>query len=93
MNDLDAQAEHLFDPVLAPALVPCIHPQLRKARKALSYTLQQQSDPVLIGDLGTVDLGFENQPFRIYKQVSLASANLLAAVVTPCFATDPARLG
>ena len=58
MNDLDAQAEHLFHPVLAPALVPGIHPQVRKARKVFSYTLQQQLDPVLIGDLGAVNLGF-----------------------------------
>lgn len=58
MNDLDAQAEHLFYPVLAPALVPGIHPQVRKARKAISYTLEQQFDPVLIWDLGTVNLGF-----------------------------------
>src|SRR5688500_10611824 len=53
MNDLDAQAEHLFCPLLAPALVPGIHPQVRKAPKALSYTLKQQFDPVLIGDLGS----------------------------------------
>ncbi len=60
---------------------------------AFASGLQKQLDPVLVGHLGTVDLGFENQPFRIYEQVSLAPANLLAAVVTPCFATDPARLG
>jgi hypothetical protein len=50
MNDLDVQTKHLFHPALAPALVASIHPQVRKARKAISYTLQQQFDPVLVED-------------------------------------------
>jgi hypothetical protein len=40
MNDLDAQAEHLSHPVLAPVPVTGIHSQAIKARKAISYTLQ-----------------------------------------------------
>jgi hypothetical protein len=32
---------------------------VRKAWKVILYTLQQQLDPVLIGDLGAVDLGIE----------------------------------
>ncbi len=63
----DAQAEHLFHPVLVPVLLPGIHPQVRKARKAISYTLQQQFDPVRIGDLGAVDLNFEHQFLRIRR--------------------------
>src|SRR5215213_6910210 len=92
MNDLDAQAEHLFDPVLAPALVPCIHPQVRKTRKAISYTLQQQLDPVLVGDLGAVNLGLQDQSLRIHEQVSLPTANLLTTVVSPRFSAHPGSL-
>jgi len=57
---------------------------MREAWEAFASGLQKQLDPVPVGHLDTVDLGFENQTFRIYEQVSLAPANLLlAAVVTP----------
>jgi hypothetical protein len=46
-------------------LVAGIEPQVPKARKAIAYTVQQQFDPVLIGDLGAHDLGLQHQPFRI----------------------------
>jgi hypothetical protein len=99
MNNLGAQAEHLFYPVLAPALVPGIHPQLRKARKAISYTLEQQFDPVLIWDLG-----FLNESLRIHQEEELAlpAANLLPTpsypraspstpgVLADCESTTPA---
>src|SRR5215213_5850907 len=93
MNDLDAQAEHLFHPVLAPALVPGIYPQVRKAWKAISYTLQQQFDPVLIGDLGAVDLGFEHQALRIHQEMTLPAANFLPTVVSTRLTTYTGRLG
>jgi hypothetical protein len=93
MNNLDAQAEHLFDPVLAPPLVPGIHPQLRKVWKAISYTLQQQFDPVLIGHLGAVDLGFEHQSLRIHQQMALSATNLLPTVVSTRLTTYTGRLG
>ena len=82
MNLLDAQAEHIFCPLLALALVAGIHPQVRKAPKAISYTLQQQLDPVLIGDLGAVDLSLQYQAVRIYQKVTLTAADLLAAIVS-----------
>ena len=66
MNDLDAQAEHVFCPVFVPALVTGIYPRVRKARKVITYTLKKQFNPILIGDLGAVDLGFQNQSFRIH---------------------------
>ena len=58
----------------------------------LADDLQQQPDPTLVGHLGAVYLGFKNQPFRIYEQVSLASAKSLALIV-PLFATNLACLG
>ena len=66
---------------------------MREVWKALASGLQKQLDAVLVGDLGTVDFGFEYQAFRIHKQVPLASADLLAAIVAFLFATNPARLG
>ena len=93
MNDLNAQAEHLFCPLLAPALVAGSHPQVRKARKAISYTPQQQFDPVLIGDLGAVDLGFEHQSLRIHQEMTLPAANLLPTVVSTCLTTYTRPLG
>jgi hypothetical protein len=39
---------------------------VREAWKALTGGLQQQLYPVLIGYLGAVDLGFEDQAFRIH---------------------------
>jgi hypothetical protein len=56
MHHLDAQAEHLFCPLFPPSLVAGIYPQVRKARKAIAYTLQQQFNPILIGNLGAVHL-------------------------------------
>ena len=93
MHDLDTQPELLLYPLFAPALVTHVYPQMREARKALAGGLQQQLDPVLVGYLGAVYLGFEHQGFRIHEQVSLAAADLLAAIVAPLFATGPARLG
>src|SRR3712207_2998146 len=93
MHHLDAQVKHLFCPVLAPALVPGIHPQVRKARKAISCTLQQQFDPVLIGDLGAMDPGFEHQSLRIYQEMALPAANLLPPVVASRFAAYSGCLG
>src|SRR5918998_250490 len=80
-------------PLLAPALVTPIHPQVREAWKALASGLQQQPDPILVGYLSAVDLGLEDQAFRIHEQVALAPADLLAAVVASMFTADPARLG
>ncbi len=53
--------------------------------------LQHQLDAVLVGDLGAMNFGFEDQAFRICEQVPLAPADLLAAIVSSLFATDPAR--
>src|SRR5829696_5405461 len=55
--------------------------------------LQHQLDPVLVGHLGAVDLGFEDQSFCIHQQMTLPAANLLPALVAPRFATYPGRLG
>jgi hypothetical protein len=93
MHHLDAQAEHLFCPLFAPALVTGVHPHVRKARKAISHTVYKQLDPVLIGDLGAVDLGLQDQPFRLHEQVSLPAANLLPTVVASRFATYSGSLG
>jgi hypothetical protein len=60
MHHFDAQADLLFCPLLTAALVAGVYPQVRKARKAIAYTFQQQLDPVLIGDLSAVDLGFQD---------------------------------
>jgi hypothetical protein len=92
MHDLYAQAEHILCPLLAPALVTGIHPQMREARKAIFYTLQQQLYPVLIGNLGTVNLGLQDQPFRIHEQVSLPAANLFPTILSPRFSAHPGSL-
>src|SRR5215217_5357835 len=92
MNDLDAQAEYLFCPLLASTLVAGIHPQVRKTRKAIAYTLQQQFDPVLIGDLRAVDLGLQDQSLRIHQQMPLPAAHLLPTVVSARFAAHPGSL-
>jgi hypothetical protein len=66
---------------------------MRDARKAISYTLEQQFNPVLIGDLGAVDLGFQDQPFRIHQQVTLPAMDLLPTVVASRFTAYSGRLG
>ena len=48
--------------------VPCIEPQVRKARDLRARRLQQQPQSVSVGDLGTVDLGFEHQSLRIHQE-------------------------
>ena len=93
MHNLDTQPEHLLYPLFAPALVTRVHPQMREARKAFAGGLQQQLDPVLVGNLSAVNLDLEYQAFRIHEQVSLAAADLLAAIAAPLFATGSARLG
>jgi hypothetical protein len=70
---------HIFCPVLAPTLITCIHPQVGKAWKAITYTLQQQLDPILIGDFSAHDLGFfEHQSLCIHQEMALSGAHLLA---------------
>ena len=56
---------------------------MREAWEAFTSGLQKQLDAVLVGHLGTVDFGFENQAFRIHEQVPLSAANLLAAYSRP----------
>src|SRR5215212_10669128 len=93
MHDLDAQPELLLCPLLAPTLVAGIHPQVRKAWKAITCGFQQQLNPVLLGHLCTMNLGLEHQPFRVHQQLSLAAVNFLSAVVTALFfSAYPARL-
>jgi hypothetical protein len=92
MHDLHAQAEYVFSSILAPTLVTGVHPQVRKAWKAIAYTFQQQLDPVLVRDLGAVYLGFQDQSLRIHQEMALPAANLLAAVVSPRLSTHPACL-
>jgi len=59
MNDLDAQAQLLLYPFLAPTPVTRIYPQMRKVWKVITCGLQHQLDAVLVGDLlGAADLGF-----------------------------------
>jgi hypothetical protein len=41
MHYLNAQTERLFCLLFAPALVPGVNPQVRKARKTIAYTVQQ----------------------------------------------------
>ena len=55
-NNLDTQTKLLLCPLLAPALLTGVHPQMPEARKASASGLQQQLDPVLVGDLGAEDL-------------------------------------
>jgi hypothetical protein len=92
MHDLYAQAEYVLCPLLASTLVTGIHPQVREARKAISPTLEQQLDPVLIGNLRAVDLGLQDQSLRIHEQVTLSAANLLPTIVSPCFSAHPGSL-
>jgi hypothetical protein len=92
MHNLDTQTEFLLYPFLAPTLVTRIHPQVREVRKAISYTLQQQLDPVLIGDLGAVDLDLENQAFRVHQELALPAANLLPTIVSTRLTTYAGRL-
>ena len=66
---------------------------MRETRKALAGALQQQLDPVLVGNFGAVDLGLEHESLSIHEQVSLSAADLLTAVVASCFAAYPACLG
>jgi hypothetical protein len=93
MHHLDAQAEHLFCPLFPPSLVAGIYPQVRKARKAIAYTLQQQFNPILIGNLGAVHLSLQHQPFRIHQQVSLSASDLFATVVASLLPAYSGRLG
>jgi hypothetical protein len=48
---------------------------MREVWKAFASALQQQPALVLGGYLSAVDLGYKNQAFRIYEQVSLATVN------------------
>ena len=106
-NNLDTQTKLLLCPLLAPALLTGVHPQMPEARKASASGLQQQLDPVLVGDLGaedlyskdlySKDLYSEEQTLRIYQQVSAGVAfylgDLLAAIVTAVFATHCGGFG
>jgi hypothetical protein len=96
-NNLDTQSKLLLCPLLAPALLTGVHPQMPEARKASASGLQQQLDPVLLGDLGAEDLYSEEQTLRIYEQVSAGVAfylgDLLAAIVTAVFATHCGGFG
>ena len=71
MDDFDAQPEHVLNPVLAPTLVTCVKPKVRKARDLRTRRFKQQPDPVLIWNLRAVYLGLENETFGIYKEVTL----------------------
>jgi hypothetical protein len=93
MHNLDTQTKLLLCPLLAPALVTGVHPQVREAWKVLASRLQKQLNPVLVRYFGAVYLGFEDQALRIYEQVSLSAANLLAAIVSPVFATHSGGFG
>ena len=69
MDNLNAYAELLLCPLLAPTLVTSVYPQMRKAWKALTGGFQQQPESVLVGDLGAMDLNLEHQSLRIHQQV------------------------
>ena len=66
MHNLDTQTEFLLYPLFAPALVTCVYPQVREARKAFTGGLQQQLDPVLVRYLGAVNLYPEYQPLPVW---------------------------
>jgi hypothetical protein len=53
--------------------------------KSLVRFAQERLDPFVIHHLGTVDLGCEHEAFGVYQQVSLATFDLLAPVLTPGF--------
>jgi hypothetical protein len=90
--NLDAQAQSLLRPLLAPTPVAGLHPQVGEPREAIPRTLQEQPDAVLVGDLGAVNLRLENQPLCVHQQVALSALHLLAAVVAPLLPTYPRRL-
>ena len=43
MHYLNAQPEYVLSPILASTLVTRIHPQVREAPKAISYTPEQSN--------------------------------------------------
>src|SRR5215213_1640831 len=67
MDNLNAYAEFLLCPLLAPTLVTSVYPQMRKTWKALTGGFQQQPEPVLVGDLRAVDPNLEHQSLRIHQ--------------------------
>jgi hypothetical protein len=64
---------------------------VRETGKALAGGLQKHLDPVLVGELGAVNLYSEDQAFSIHEKVSLAAADLLASVVPSLFAAYSGR--
>jgi len=75
IHNFDPHPKLLLCSLLAPALVASVYPWMREVWKAFASALQQQPALVLGGYLRAVDLDCKNQAFRIYEQVSLATAN------------------
>src|SRR5215204_2095311 len=46
---------------------------------------QECLDPLVIHHLGAHDLGFEDETFGVYQQVTLTPLDLLASIITPIF--------
>ena len=59
---------------------------MSEARQGSVGFSQECLDPLIIHHLGAVDLGFEDETFGVYQQVTLTPLDLLAPVITPIFA-------
>jgi hypothetical protein len=54
--------------------------------------LEQKPQAILVGDLGAMHLGFEDQSLRVYQEVSLSAFDLLASVIAALFSAYAGRL-
>lgn len=82
-NDVHRPAQVGLDPLLAGPTVARIHPGMLEAREILADACEHhwKRGPVLDG--GAMDLGPEHQSLGLDHEVTLALAELLAAVISP----------
>jgi hypothetical protein len=102
IDDLDLHAKRLLYPILAPASVTRIHPQVRKPRQTRASRFEQHSDAVLVWDLRAVHPGFDHETFsrstsrcRFLPRIFLPPSKPLCSPPTPvvladCASTIPA---
>jgi hypothetical protein len=72
-RDPRSSPEGLLDPVLALILssIARVQPQMTQVRESLLCSMQQRLDPLVVHDLGAVDLRLEHETLGVYQDVAL----------------------
>src|SRR5262245_12841208 len=79
--DLHRDAQGLFDPLLALAIIASVSPDQLETREAAAKRSQEQRSSMSIQDIGSMHFDSQKKALGIHQQMTLAPQNLFAPVV------------